>query len=244
MFGRLFFCSTFCVTWNHAIIKAIIRFGTNSLLSTSFMRINSNKSHCEVLSEGALFGCLLLTGVSLQFWASMRDNIFYFCNPLWEKTTVMCFVHAHEFYWVTIYFCEREIVGWGYFVSRVRLAKLHFISRIVVLIALMHCARKFVSARFELFCVGCVSPAIRSIAPRRRLHSCHPLSSKQRFNIHVDEFRQAVSCGFERATAAWMFFFDYVTLTMRCLAWNTLPWWPRLLVWQTANCFLHASEFR
>ena len=72
--GRLFSCSTICVTSKHAIKKAIIRFGKNSLLSTSFMRPNCNKGHCEVLSEGALIGCPLLTGVSSQFWAWMRDN--------------------------------------------------------------------------------------------------------------------------------------------------------------------------
>ena len=83
--GRLFSCSTICVTSKHAIKKAIIRFGKNSLLSTSFMRLNCNKGHCEVLSEVALIGCPLLTGVSLRFWASMRDNFFYFCNPLWDN---------------------------------------------------------------------------------------------------------------------------------------------------------------
>ena len=45
----------------------------------------------------------------------------------------------------------------------------------------MHCARNFVSARFELLIVGRVSLAMRSIGPRPRLHSSHPLWSNQRY---------------------------------------------------------------
>ena len=168
-FGRLFSCGTVCVTSKHAAIKAGIPFGRNSFLSTSFMRIGSNKGWSEFLGEGALL--VVFCWLGYHFSSELQCEIIFFLfvirsgtRPLWcASFTRMSFIEN------SINFATAKFLVDG-ILSAVRLAKLHFISRIVVLIALMDCARNFLSARFELLLAALFSQCVVSVRDRVYIH--------------------------------------------------------------------------